>query len=154
MAKGMEREAGTAILVWETDFPSRLPQGDKGAERIADFYRRLEEETQAFITRLSDHAREECRAGRAAGRYAFSFYRFTVTVTVTEDGPCFFSATRKTSLLRSGQAPIVRHAAELFWRPSGYLCRPWLLRLHGYHPPKGKGDLYYQEKALYRLPFP
>lgn len=151
MAKGIEREAGTVILVWETNFPAPVPQGGKGAMRIADFYKRLEEETHAFLARLTDRAREEYRAGQAAGRYAFAFYRFTVTVMVTEDGPYFFSAIRKTCLLRAGQAPYVRQAAELFWRKSGYLCSPGLLRLHGYRPPQGTGDLYFQEGNLYRL---
>ncbi|MBQ8350452.1 MAG: hypothetical protein IJY20_00200 [Clostridia bacterium] len=151
MERGAKKEAGVVMLLWETDFPV-LPEKTKGEQRIAAFYHRLEEETKAFLDQLEGIAREEYTTlSSPRKRFSFSFYRLSVSVTVTEESADFFSAVRHIRLLRGGKILAERQAAEVFLQHTGALCTPFSLRLRGFRIPRGKGDLYIKDGVLCRL---
>jgi hypothetical protein len=148
MEKGIKRENGAVILTWETQFPS-LPAGNKGEERIAAFYRRMEEEAHETAQRLTEAAREEYReAAKERKRVFFPFYRFSVTCTVTENSDRFFSVIRRAILTRGGTQLVNQENADLFWKKTGSLCPRGMLRLLGYRLPKGKGELYIENGSI------
>lgn len=151
MERGIRRQAGVVMLVWETDLPC-LPEESKGERRIAAFYQRLSEEATALIDRLDAAAREEYAAcDHPRKRFTFPFYRLSLSVTVSEQGATFFSARRRLTLQRGGRTLAERNAAELFLRRTGVLCTRTALRLRSYRIPKGKGDLYMEGGILKRL---
>ena len=148
MERGIKRENGAVILAWETQFPT-LPAGSKGEERIAAFYRRLEEGAQATVEQLTEAARAAYTAKKNP-RF-FPFYRLVITVQVTEDGDKFFSAIRRTTLTRGGKQLVNQKHADLFWKKTGHLCPRGMLRLWGYHLPRGKGERYMEGGDLHCL---
>lgn len=148
------RENGVVMLVWEAEGPA-LPAGGgaAGEARIAAFYSHLLDEAAAFADRLYEAARAEYAASAAPRkRFTFPHYRLTLTATVTEESEAFFSVRREARLVRGGKTLATRQAADLFWRHTGRLCSPFLLRLRGYRPPRGRGDLYAENGTLHRLP--
>ena len=127
----VKNKAGVVLLTWQADYPqiAAAPRG-KGDERIARFYARLAQETEAFCERLSAAAAADYEADtNPRKRFCFAPYRLTVTAQVVEADDAFLIVERQAHLARRGEATVRRQTRDIFHRPTGYLCSRLAYRL-------------------------